>query len=59
MEYTNRELLKHGSERLKAAGIAEADNDAWLLFSAATGMSRTDYFMRSTDACRLMRRLYI
>lgn len=50
MEYTNRELLKHGSERLKAAGIAEADNDAWLLFSAATGMSRTDYFMRSADA---------
>lgn len=50
MEYTNRELLKHGSERLKAAGITEADNDAWLLFSAATGMSRTDYFMRSTDA---------
>ena len=50
MEYTNRELLKQGSERLKAAGIAEADNDAWLLFSAATGMSRTDYFMRSTDA---------
>lgn len=50
MEYTNRELLKQGSERLKAEGIAEADNDAWLLFSAATGMSRTDYFMRSTDA---------
>jgi methylase of polypeptide subunit release factors len=50
VEYTNRELLKQGSERLKAAGIAEADNDAWLLFSAATGMSRTDYFMRSTDA---------
>lgn len=50
MEYTNRELLKHGSERLKAAGIAEADNDAWLLFSAVTKMSRTDYFMRSADA---------
>ena len=40
MEYTNRELLKQGSERLKAAGIAEADNDAWLLFSYVTHITR-------------------
>lgn len=49
MEYTNRELLKEGSTRLKAAGIAEADTDAWILFSACTGLSRTDYLMRMND----------
>ncbi len=49
MEYTNRELLREGSKRLAAAGITEADNDAWLLFSATTKMSRTDYLMRGGD----------
>lgn len=49
MEYTNRELIKEGCKRLAAAGIKEADNDAWLLFSAAAKMNRTDYLMRSGD----------
>lgn len=47
MGYTNRELLKEGSMQLRAAGIAEADTDAWLLFSACMGLNRTEYLMRS------------
>jgi protein-(glutamine-N5) methyltransferase, release factor-specific len=45
--YTNRELLKEGSMQLRAAGITEADTDAWLLFSACMGLNRTEYLMRS------------
>jgi release factor glutamine methyltransferase len=45
--YTNRELLKEGSMQLRAAGITEADTDAWLLFSACMGIDRTEYLMRS------------
>ena len=47
MGYTNRELLKEGSMQLRAAGITEADTDAWLLFSACMGLNRTEYLMRS------------
>lgn len=47
MGYTNRELLKEGSIQLRAAGITEADTDAWLLFSACMGIDRTEYLMRS------------
>lgn len=47
MGYTNRELLKEGSMQLRAAGITEADTDAWLLFSACMGINRTEYLMRS------------
>ena len=47
MGYTNRELLKEGSMQLRAAGITEADTDAWLLFSAYMGLNRTEYLMRS------------
>ena len=47
MGYTNRELLKEGSMQLRAAGITEADTDAWLLFSACMGIDRTEYLMRS------------
>lgn len=47
MGYTNRELLKEGSMQLRAAGITEADTDAWLLFSACMGLDRTEYLMRS------------
>jgi len=45
--YTNRELLKEGSMQLRAAGITEADTDAWLLFSVCMGLNRTEYLMRS------------
>lgn len=47
MGYTNRELLKEGSMQLRAAGITEADTDAWLLFSACMKLNRTEYLMRS------------
>ena len=47
MGYTNRELLKEGSMQLRAAGITEADMDAWLLFSSCMGLNRTEYLMRS------------
>ena len=47
MGYTNRELLKEGSMQLRAAGITEADTDAWLLFSACMGLNCTEYLMRS------------
>ena len=33
--------------QLRAAGITEADTDAWLLFSACMGLDRTEYLMRS------------
>ena len=33
--------------QLRAAGITEADTDAWLLFSACMGIDRTEYLMRS------------
>lgn len=47
MGYTNKELLKEGSMQLRAAGITEADTDAWLLFSVCMGLNRTEYLMRS------------
>ena len=49
MEYTNRELLREGQERLRAAGIAEADVDAWILFAGTTGLDRTAYFMQGNE----------
>ena len=33
--------------QLRAAGITEADTDAWLLFSACMGIDRMEYLMRS------------
>ena len=47
MGYTNRELLKEGSMQLRAAGITEADTDAWLLFSACMGLTCTEFLLRS------------
>lgn len=49
MEYTNRELLREGQERLRVAGIAEADVDAWILFAGTTGLDRTAYFMQGNE----------
>ena len=42
VKMTNREILENATKRLDKAGIAEAGNDAWLLFSEAFGMTRTD-----------------
>lgn len=39
------ELLNIGSDILKNAGIADADNDAWLLLEHVYGLSRAMYYM--------------
>lgn len=44
-DYTYRECLKYGEEVLLKAGIEEASNDAWLLFSEAFQMNRARYYM--------------
>lgn len=44
-----RELLAKGEEKLQEAGIFEAKNDAWVLFSEAFKMSRTQYFMKMNE----------
>lgn len=52
MKYTNRQLLHEGQERLKAAGITEADADAWILFAGTTGLDRTAYLMRGSESVK-------
>lgn len=42
---TWRELLAEATERLKEAGIAECETDAWILFSEVFDMSRARYFL--------------
>lgn len=44
---THRQILNKGKEILAKAGIFEADNDAWLLFSSSFDMNKTSYFMNS------------
>lgn len=44
---TNRQILDELKRKLVSAGIDEASNDSWLLFSGVTGMSRTDYLLRA------------
>lgn len=39
-----QQILREGTERLKAAGLAEAVQDAWLLLSYVTGVSRAFYY---------------
>lgn len=40
------QLLLDATERLDAAGIADADIDAWYLLEFVTGMSRASYFLK-------------
>ena len=42
---TWQELLKSGQERLKNAGVPEAELDGWYLFEAAFGISRARYYL--------------
>lgn len=37
VKMTNREILENAIKRLDKAGIAEAGNDAWLLFPKLSG----------------------
>ncbi|MCM1307959.1 MAG: peptide chain release factor N(5)-glutamine methyltransferase [Butyrivibrio sp.] len=46
---TNRQILEEIKRELREAGIAEAENDARLLFYGITGMSRTDYLLRMEE----------
>lgn len=45
----NREVLRQGVRQLTGAGIADAANDAWLLFNYAFDMDRTRYYMVCDD----------
>ncbi len=40
-----QELLRSGQERLKKAGVPEAELDGWYLFEAAFGISRARYYL--------------
>ena len=42
---THRQILAQAVEKLKTAGITEADNDARLLWEYAFNMSRTGWLM--------------
>lgn len=38
-----------GMKKLEKAGIAEAETDAWILFSETTGLSRNEYYLRRDE----------
>ena len=44
-----RTAIRTAATRLCDAGITEYENDAWLLFSELTGMSRSDYIIGSNE----------
>lgn len=48
-EFSYKELLEFGSDRLKKSGIAEAEPDAWYLFENVSRLSRADYFLHLND----------
>lgn len=52
---TWRQLLLEGTELLSAAGVAEAELDAWFLLSAAFGIDRIHYFMDQNTPVRAER----
>ena len=47
---TAQEWLRKASASLDSAGIADAESDAWLMFSHVTGMSRMEYTL-DRDKC--------
>ena len=47
---TAQEWLRKASASLESAGIADAESDAWLMFSHVTGMSRMEYTL-DRDKC--------
>lgn len=46
---TNRQILEGLKEKFADAGIEEASNDAWLIFSEIMDLSRTEYLLRMND----------
>ena len=59
-----RDILKMGEEELSAAGIPEAELNAWYLFSWCFAMERSEYFLQSEhemteDECRKYKDLLV
>ena len=60
---TAQEWLRKASASLESAGIADAESDAWLMFSHVTGMSRMEYTLerdkclRDEEVCSLAKML--
>ncbi len=48
---TYRQVLTKGKEYLKNAGIFEADNDGFALFSYVFKLGRTEYFVKMNEIC--------
>lgn len=48
-DHSAGEWLRSGVKQLQEAGIREAENDAWLLFSHVTGWNRNRYFLHAGD----------
>jgi len=46
---TYEDILCEAVKRLSAAGVSEADTDAWLLFSDSFAISRSEYFFKKKD----------
>lgn len=53
MKATWAQVLKSGQERLKEAGIAEYELDAWYLFEDAFGISRMQYLLCSVETASM------
>jgi len=49
MSKNYRTVLREAAAALTAAGVEDADLDAWYLLSHVTGMSRARYFMDQTE----------
>jgi release factor glutamine methyltransferase len=47
---SNKKALGNAVELLVAAGVPDAEIDAWYLFEHVTGMNRASYFLHSGDA---------
>lgn len=45
---TYQEAVKTATQMLKKAGIENSATDAWYLFAAVTGMTKTEYFLNGT-----------
>ena len=52
MKLTINSLLQQGTERLKEAGIENADWDAWCLLEYVTGISRAAYLCDREKTCK-------
>lgn len=49
---TCKDALRQAVEVLTAAGVPDAEVDAWYLFEYVTGMNRASYFLKSEDSMK-------